>query len=243
MAELSNAGLERALRSITVDWPVTPDLAAHLSLPAWAVPVRGRPRRPRWALAVALVLLAILGAILAVPESRSAFLRILHVGGEEIHLVDKLPPVPPALDLEVALGRRVSLAEAERRAGFPVRVPDAPPDRVYLGEQGSVTLLYGTPARVEALITESRGLVSQKFFAKLASPATTIAYLKVNGADGGFISGGAHAVIMIGPDGYPRDYTLRLARNVLLWSEGTVAYRIEGGFTQQQALELAAQLR
>jgi hypothetical protein len=106
-----------------------------------------------------------------------------------------------------------------------------------------VTLLYGTATNVRALITESRGLVSQKFFAKSAAPGTRIEYLKVNGADGGFISGAPHSVIVIGPDGYPRDDTLRLARNVLLWSEGTVSYRIEGGFSKQQALELAAELR
>lgn len=238
MSEQAYGGLDRALRAIPVDWPETPDLATSLRLPE-----RARRRRPRWALAIALALLAILGAILAVPDSRSAFLRIFRVGGEEIHLVDKLPPVSPTLDLEVALGRRVTLAEAERRAGFHIRVPDKAPDRVYLGEQQSVTLLYGTPTRVEALITESRGLVSQKFFGKLTTPGTKIEYLKVNGADGGFISGGPHAVIQIGPDGAPRDYTLRLARNVLLWSEGTVAYRIEGAFTRRQALALAAQLR
>jgi hypothetical protein len=242
MAELSNGVLERALTGLPIDWPETPDLAARLSLPAWGLPERGRARPPRWALAVALAVVAILGAILAVPQSRSAFLRIIHLGGEEIHIVEKLPPVPSHVDLEVALGRRTTLADAQRQVGFRIRVPDTAPDRVYLGEQQSVTLLYGTPTRVQALITESRGAVSQKFFAKSAQPGTHIEYLKVNGADGGFISGGPHTVIMIGPDGYPRDYTLRLARNVLLWSEGAVSYRIEGGFTRQQALDLAAQL-
>ncbi len=232
--------LERALAALPVEWPEMPDLASHLRLPE-----RGRARRPRraLALAVALVLLAALAAVLAVPQSRSAFLRFIHLGGSEIGFVDELPPVPAQVPLDAALGTRTTLAAAEQRAGFRIRVPDAPPDRVYLGEQGSVTLLYGTPERVHALITESRGYVNQKFLAKSLDPGTTIEYLKVNGADGGFISGAPHAVVQIGPDGAPRNYTLRLARNVLLWSEGTIAYRIEGGFTRQQALDLAAKLR
>jgi hypothetical protein len=237
MIEHSITGLEHALRALSIEWPETPDLAARLRLPE-----RGRARRPRWVLAVALALLAAVAALI-VPQSRSAFLRVLHLGGSEIHIVEKLPPVPPRLDLEVALGTRTTLDAARRQANFPLRVPDQAPDRVYVGEQNSVTLLYGTPTNVRALITESRGLVSQKFFAKSATPGTRIEYLKVNGSDGGFLSGAPHSVIVIGPDGYPRDYTLRLARNVLLWSVGTVSYRIEGGFTKQQALDLAAELR
>ncbi len=163
---------------------MTPDLASRLRLPE-----RARARRPRWVLAVALAVAAALAATLAVPQSRSAFLRVLHLGGEEIHIVEKLPPVPPRLDLEVALGKRTTLADARRQANFPLRAPDEAPDRVYVGEEHSVTLLYGTPSDVRALITESRGVVSQKFFAKSAGPGTHIEYLKVNGADGGFISG------------------------------------------------------
>jgi hypothetical protein len=232
------AELEQALRALPVEWPETPDLASRLVLPA-----RGRARRPRWVLAVALALAAVLAATLAVPQSRSAFLRVLHLGGEEIHFVEKLPPVSPHLDLELALGRRTTLAEARSQANFPLRVPKDQPDRVYVGEQHSVTLLYGTPDKVRALITESRGMVNQKFFAKSAGPDTRIEYLKVNGNDGGFISGAPHSVVQLGPDGYPRDYTLRLARNVLVWSEGAVSYRIEGGFTKEQAVKLAAELR
>jgi len=230
--------LEHALRALPVEWPETPDLASRLRLPA-----RGGAGRPRWVLAVALALVAALAATLAVPQSRSAFLRVFHLGGEEIHLVDELPPVPPHLDLETALGRRTTLTEARRQANFAIRVPGESPDRVYVGDERSVTLLYGTPTHVRALITESRGMVNQKFFAKSAAPGTHIEYLTVNGGDGGFISGAPHSVIQIGPDGYPRDYTLRLARNVLLWSVGTVSYRIEGEFTKQQALKLAAELR
>ena len=94
-----------------------------------------------------------------------------------------------------------------------------------------------------ALVTESRGLVMQKLFAKSVTPRTHIEYLQVNGHEGGFISGAPHEVMVVGADGYVRPYTLRLARNVLLWSDGGVAYRIEGDFTKDEALKLAGELR
>jgi hypothetical protein len=235
---MSELQLEQALRGLEVKWPETPDVAARLALHE-----RGRARRPRWALAVAIALVAVLAAVLAVPQSRSAFLRILHLGGSEIRIVDKLPPVPPHLDLEVALGRRTTLAEARQQANFQLRVPDEAPDRVYVGDQNSVTLLYGTPTKVRALITENRGLVVQKLFAKSMTPKTRIEYLQVNGNEGGFITGAPHEVMVLGADGYVKPYTLRLARNVLLWSDGGVAYRIEGDFTRAEALKLAGELR
>lgn len=233
--------LERALAALApeLDWPPTPDLSARLQLVE-----RVPRRRPRWALAVALAVLAVLAAVLAVPQSRSAFLRILHLGGEEIHIVEELPPVSPRLDLEAALGDRTTVAAAQRHVDFRIRVPDEPPDRVYLGAGGrSVTLLYGTPTRVRALITESRGSVFQKLFMKSATPTTKITYLSVNGQQGGFISGGPHEVMQLAPDGAVIPQTLRLSRNVLVWSQAGIAYRIEGGFTQRQALDLAKQFR
>ncbi len=233
--------LERALAALApaIDWPETPDLASRLSLPE-----RTPGRRPRWALVVALALVAVLAAILAVPQSRSAFLRILHVGGEEIHIVGQLPTVTPQLNLEVALGRKTTLSGAERRVGFRIRVPDERPNAVYVARGNrSVTLLYGTPTSVRALVTESRGSVFQKFFTKSVTPGTKLEYLSVNGDPGGFISGHPHQVMQIRPDGVVFAETLRLARNVLIWSHGGIAYRIEGGFAKEQALELARQLR
>ena len=72
----------------------------------------GRPRRRRWVLVAAAAALAALAATLAIPDARSALLRVLHIGGARIEFVEELPavtPSPPELDLDLVLGRRVTL--------------------------------------------------------------------------------------------------------------------------------------
>ena len=76
--------LERELRALEVEWPPTPELRLVLE------PVRRGSRRPLFA-AVALALVA-LAAAFAVPQSRGAILRFLHLGGESIQFVETLPP-------------------------------------------------------------------------------------------------------------------------------------------------------
>ncbi len=76
----------------------------------------------------------------------------------EIELVDELPEVAPGpaeLDLELTLGDRVSLEEARERAGFDLRELEEAPDRVYLGDRGTVWFLYGTPESVRLLVAQT----------------------------------------------------------------------------------------
>src|SRR5438874_2913783 len=101
--------LERELRALDVEWPPTP----HLRL-ALEPLVRRRSRRPLFA-AVALALVALVAAF-AVPQSRGAILRFLHLGGESIEFVQTLPHAEQR-PLEAGLGRSVS--EAEARARIP----------------------------------------------------------------------------------------------------------------------------
>src|SRR5256885_16974393 len=77
--------LERELRDLDVEWPQTPELRLVLGERP-----RRRSRRPLYA-AIALVLVG-LAAAFAVPQSRGAILRFLHLGGQTIQVVDTLPP-------------------------------------------------------------------------------------------------------------------------------------------------------
>ena len=87
------AELETALRQLghEVAFPPTPDLASA---------IRGRLERPQrfWrrpaAIALAVLVVAAIAAVLAVPQSRSAILDWLGLRNVSVVRVEKLPAVP-----------------------------------------------------------------------------------------------------------------------------------------------------
>ena len=235
--------LERTLVLLgrELDVPEPPDLAPRVL--SELGPRRRRPALRRLALALALVLVALVAATLSIPSARSALLRVLHIGGVEIVHVDRLPPVEPNAPLEPLLGRRVSLAEARRAAGFPLRTLDERPDGVFVSSGGTVWFLYGTPAHVRLLVAQTpHERVERQFFGKLVAAGTTVEEVSVEGTPGAFLSGSPHEVILLDEHGVAIPETTRLARNVLIWSHDGVAYRLEGDFTRDQALEIAGSL-
>src|SRR3989440_9844572 len=128
--------LERELRAIEVDWPPTPELRLVLE------PRGRRSRRPLYA-AVALALVA-LAAAFAVPQSRGAILRFLHLGGESIEFVETLPPAGTR-PLDAGLGPPVS--EPEARASVPALLLPQVAGRLHLHESGGGGSLAVSPAR------------------------------------------------------------------------------------------------
>jgi hypothetical protein len=237
--------IEQALIALgrELDLPAPRDLA-----PLVLERLRPQPRRRRrrsWAVAVAVGVLAALAATFAIPQARSAFLRVLHLGSERIQLVDELPPVTPAVDLESALGLRVSLADARKMARPALLELDDPPDRVYVDASGTVWSLYGTPDRVRLLVAQSSELTLDRPVAveKLVGPGTHVEDVSVDGSPGLFLTGAPHVVILVDRLGNPMAETARLARDVLVWSTGRVTYRLEGDFNRAEAVKIARSLR
>jgi hypothetical protein len=243
--------LERALVAIgrELDVPDAPDLVRPVLARIERAPRRAqRDGRRRLALAVALVLIAAVGAMLAIPDARSAFLRVITFGGEEIHLVEELPEVSPdpgELDLDLALGRRVSLAEARAQAGFSLHELGDDPDHVYVGDRGTVWFLYGSPDEVRLLVAQTpRARIDEEYIVKkLATAGTAVDRFEMDGVPALFLSGEPHVVALVDESGEVIHESTRLAQNVLLWEEGGVAIRLEGAFSKEKALELAASLR
>ena len=240
--------LERALVAVghDLDVPEAPDLAPRV-LSGLSGPARGRPRQ-RLVVAFAVVLVAALAATLAIPDARSAFLRFLHIGGEQIEFVDELPAIssyPTEVDLELALGERVSLATARGRAGIDLLELGEPPDRVYLGARGTVWFLYGRPDAIRLLVAQTPQLTVDEPFIlkKLVTSGTQVEQTTVRGAPAYFLSGEPHEVILLDEAGVPVFETVRLARDVLVWEEGGRTLRLEGDLTLSEALELAESLR
>jgi hypothetical protein len=218
--------LERELSALEVAWPATPELRLEFALP---------PRRSWRPLAVAVALvLAAVAAAFAVPPSRGAILRFLHLGGVTIERVDQLPAAQER-SLGAYLGPVVTRAQAEQALGGPLRLPPvepAPP--LHLG-QSVVSLVFVDRGR-RVLLSELAG-TDGGILKKAISSSTSVVSLPVGGALGFFISGSEHVLLF--PGAPPR-----LAGNVLLWQAGGLTLRLEGrGLTRARALELAGLLR
>ncbi len=158
---------------------------------------------------------------------------------------------PQPLGAGLALGQPVSLADARAAAGFPVGVPSlsglGPPDGVWIDPSSAppvVSLAWrsrpaaaGT-AGVGVLLSELPGRIETAYFGKFVNSGTTITPTAV-GDGGWWITGAPHEVALIGPDGNVRFDTVRLARNVLLWTAGGVTFRLETSLDETGALEVA----
>lgn len=215
--------LERELRALEVEWPATPELRLVLE---------PRRRSRRLLLAAVALGLAALAAALAVPQSRGAILRFLHLGGESIQFVQTLPPAGER-PLDAGLGPAVS--EAEAKARIPSLLLPPVSGRVQLHESGGVVSLVfmheGRPVLLSEL-PSSHGILLKKL-----SGMTNAEWLTVRGASGLWLSGAPHVFF------FPRE-PARLAGNTLIWATETTTYRLEGpGLAKADAVALAGSLR
>jgi hypothetical protein len=239
--------LEHALVALghELEVPEAPDFAPRV---LGALEPPARPSRMRLAVVLAAVLVAVLLAALAIPDARSALARFFHIGAARIEVVDELPavePQPPELDLELALGERMSLAEARRRAGYDLLELDDEPDAVYLGPRNSVWFLYGRADAVRLLVAQTPNVSVDKtfIFKKLAAAGTAVEPVSVHGKPAYFLSGEPHEVILVDEKGLPVQESLRLARDTLLWEEDGRTVRIEGDLSRGEAVAIAESLR
>jgi hypothetical protein len=258
---ISDVELERALRDLgpRYPYPPTPNLASRVRLRITAQPV-ARPRRlalwhdPRRLALVAAVLLVLLGAAaVANPATRDAIAHFFHVRGV---IVSREPSPPPSFSpvTPLDLGRRTTMADAQAKVNFPIKVPVAlgEPDAVYVVSGipgGEVSLAY-TPrpsiplvkqTGLGVLVSEFRGDLNPVFLMKGLGQGTTAEEVSVNGDPGWWISGEPH-MIYVEVGGQGQSVPLRLAANTLIWEHAGVTYRIESGLSKADAFGLAAGL-
>jgi len=209
--------MERELAALQVEWPPTPDVASRLEL---------APRRSRRWVAVAAVAIAVaIGAAFAVPQSRSAILRIFHVGGASVERVETLPPAEQR-PLAAALGQVVGDVDAERALGVPFL-----PRRhgTLYDRDGFVSTLLGGPV----LLTE---FGAPELLKKFASDSRVEWIEVAPGVQGIWLAGAPHVVFF---PGLPARY----AGNVLVWADDRVTYRLEGHLLDRDsAVRLAREI-
>jgi hypothetical protein len=222
--------LARELSSLAehVDWPATPELRLELEPRA-----RRRSRRPLVA-ALAFAAILALAAAFAVPESRGAILRFLHLGGVTIERVDTLPAADDR-PLEAGIGRPVTLAEAKRLFGNQILLPDVSPlPQLHIQGRSVISMVFeyhGQPV----LFTEFG--FGNYFLKKLLSGGTSVEDGGVGGSTVSFwLSGAVHDVYFAGS-------SPRLAGNVLVWESNLITYRLEGrSLSHADAVALARSL-
>ncbi|HMQ30979.1 MAG TPA: hypothetical protein PKD53_09630 [Chloroflexaceae bacterium] len=246
-------------------YPPTPDLARRIGRP----PARPAPRATLRRLApVALAVALLAAALLAVPEVRAAALRLLQVGAVRVRVEPAPPPTalptagapatapaptasPPSPAPHPGLSGETTLAEAERRVAFPVRLPVypeglGPPDRVFLQELDgdALILVWQDPAAPGRPLLSLHALSSDVFAQKTIYGAETerLAEAEVGGAPALWVRG-AH-LLQVGRAGEIELAPVRIVEgNTLIWTAGGLTYRLESELTLEEALRVAESLR
>jgi hypothetical protein len=216
--------LEHELRTLPIAFPDEPDLRATV------LARLGRPReRSRWQPIAALAVVAALGALFAIPQTRAAILRVLEIGGVRIERTESQPQGERST---LVTGRRVRLDEARRAVQFTLAVPRRY-QRIYLDRS--------IPGGMVSFVDDGRVLSQwqgEQLYEKSVGPGSTVQRVQVDFAPGVWIAGAPHSVTFVDRNRVPRHHTRRLAGNVLIWQRGTVTYRLEGAETLEEALAL-----
>lgn len=202
--------------------------------------------RPRAIAAAILLIIALLSALLAVPQTRAAIAALLHIGS--VTIVPTAPtsganeptPLPSILDL----AGQTTFDNAQRHMPFHIRLPAYPadlgaPQYVFAQDIGgkAVVLVWlepGTTDRVRMSLSE---LSSDALIQKFAPPVlqeTTVH--------------GQHAIWTEGPyivETQNGEFVQRrlVTGHVLIWTEGGVTYRLETSLSLPEAVRVAESLR
>lgn len=235
--------LEHELTALAkeIDWPAAPD-TVHALRSVVATPRHAGPRGERVArrlfrqrrIAAALVVLVVaVAAAFAVPQSRGAILRFLHLGGVSIQLVDRLPPAEER-PLGAGLGPTVSIEAARAKLGGLLLVPPLAPLPPLHGSDGVISLLFLD--RDEPVLLSELYAPGGYLLKKIVAAGTRVSSVKVGTADAVWLSDGEH--LFLAPSA-----PARLAGNVLLWQRGDLTLRLEGrDLSLRRAQELALAL-
>lgn len=264
MSELERELFEQRLISIAngLDYPRTPDIAASVMtrLRSSTHP-RFISRRLAWSLTVILVLVS---SLLSIPPVRAAILEFIQIGIVRIFPRSVEPTVEPTVDvirpatatpslpsstLIPALSRiagKTGLVDAQQMANYPILLPAYPsnlgqPDHVFVQDaEGTIVILvWLDPQQPDDVLMSLHFVPSGSWAVRKVEPLI-IQETDVNGK---------RAIWTVGP--YPLilsngdvDYEARLIDgNVLIWTAGSITYRLETNRPLEEAIKIAESLQ
>ena len=213
-------------------WPPTPDLAAGVRARIEPAPApRRRSRRPLLAAVLALV---VGGGVVASPGVGSELLQRLGLRGATVTQVRELPPA--SLGGPLALGKRYSLADAQRLVDHRLVRPRTlgAPAEVYV-DRDAVTFVYRARSGRPILFSQVPGS-TRRYVQKLVTARTR--RVRVGGRPG-LLLRGRHVVLFDRPGGGMAVAEPRLAKNTLLWERGRLLLRLEAEQPAGELLRIA----
>lgn len=238
-------------------YPPTPDLAGNVQQQlADHSSLSGQRLRLRPALAFLLALALLIGGLLAVPPVRAAIAEWLQIGAVRIWLVEPTPtllqttqpPRPTATPLATLfdLAGTTTLAEAQQKAGFPIRLPTDPadlgaPDGVYYQDLGgpAVVLVWLDPVQ-PTRARFSLHILGATVFAEKGN-GRRLEQTTVNGQPAFWTEG---PYLLAYRRGNAVDWDIRrlVEGHVLLWTEDQLTYRLETSASLAEAVRMAESL-
>jgi len=235
-----------------IDWPTpSPELSARV-IAAIESPStrRGSQQWRRTAIAIATVVV-VTGVMVFSPSTREAVADLFDAAGIRIGLTtDPAPTIGAVLDL----GDPIQFDDVEQVVDFEVRAPTdeelGPPDGVYLGDHGEVTMVWtqrqALPAAGDTdvgLLLAQRQVDSPRHIGdKAIGQGTEVRVLEVEGHAAVWIEGTPHTLTFLDSDENPVEETTRLAANVLLWEANGVNHRLETRGDLESALAIVETL-
>lgn len=226
-------------------YPATPDIAG-----VTRAALRPPPRKARmWLRAAAVIALALLAGMLFVPEIRAGVLEFLRVGAVRIFFTSSTPAptgIPGTQSSETTEANSVTLEDAERVLGVPIRLPSYPadlgmPDTVSIEDDrvAVVTLVWHMPNTDDArLVLQMIGAGVE--VAKYGLPDAV--QVSVNGEIAVWLET-PHFIEMTDSDGrIISDTSWLIQSHVLVWVDQSITYRLETAQRLSEALQIAESL-
>jgi hypothetical protein len=173
------------------------------------------------------LLLAVACALLAVPAAAAA----VWLGLRHVEVQVRRGPLPPPAN--PVLGRRVSLAAAERIAGFrPLLPPALAGGRVYV-DGARISIVRG-----RLLLAQVEGHMDTMLLKKIVGTTGGVERVRVGGHRGLWFPV-AHAYLWLDRRDRVREDTPVRSGPALVWEQGERVLRLEGARSRRRALRVA----
>jgi len=219
---------------------------------------RHRVRRLSWRQWLPLAAMVLLTVLLLVPQARASMQTLVRIGAVRIGLVQetqaprtapaaKNTPTSTPLASPLDLAGETTLAQAQKQAGFPIRLPTYPPDlglpqRVFLQNLGGpvVALVWVDPAQPRSVRLALFEMTNDVYVYKSNVPV--VAETTVHGQRALWTEG--PYIVQVIENGQVVNDTRRLVTgHVLIWTEGDITYRLETDRPLDEAVRIAESLK